>query len=239
MEFLKILRDEKSSGMKGGIYHKTQIMLAYNTNRIEGSMLSEEQTRYIYETNTIFLDNGDITANVDDIIETVNHFSCFDYMLDIADEPISEQHIKKFHYLLKISTSNSRKSWFRVGDYKMQPNVVGGKATTLPAHVAKEMKKLTEGYHNKKTITLNDIIDFHFQFERIHPFQDGNGRVGRLIIFKECLANDIIPFIIEDVHKFFYYRGLAEYNNVKGYLTDTCLTAQDKYKSIIDYFFPK
>ncbi len=239
MELLKILREEKSTNSKGGIYHQTQIKLAYNTNRIEGSMLSEEQTRYIYETNTIFLENGDITANVDDIIETVNHFSCFDYMLDIADEPLSEEHIKRFHYLLKINTSDSKKSWFKIGDYKLQPNIVGGIETTLPVNVEKEMKNLIEGYLKKKEITLNDIIDFHFQFERIHPFQDGNGRVGRLIIFKECLANGIIPLIIEDSHKFFYYRGLAEYPKVKGYLTDTCLSAQDNYKSIIDYFLPK
>jgi Fic family protein len=234
MELLKILREEKSSRLKGGIYHQTQIKLAYNTNRIEGSKLSEDQTRYIYETNTLFLDNGDKTANVDDIIETVNHFSCFDYMLDIADEPLSEVHIKMFHYLLKFNTSDSKKAWFRVGDYKLRPNVVGGLETTLPEHVENEMKNLLESYNNRNTI--NDIIDFHFQFEKIHPFQDGNGRVGRLIMFKECLTNNIVPFIIEDEHKFFYYRGLAEYPNVKEYLTDTCLSAQDNYKRIIDYF---
>ena len=239
MDLLKILREEKSMGLKGGIYHQTQVKLAYHTNRIEGSKLSEEQTRYIYETNTIFMENGDSTANVDDIVETVNHFSCFDYMLDIADEPLSEQHIRKFHYLLKVNTSDSKKSWFRIGDYKLKPNVVGGIETTLPANVPQAMKNLLEAYHSKKAITLNDIIDFHFQFERIHPFQDGNGRVGRLISFKECLRNDIIPFIIEDDHKFFYYRGLAEYPDVKGYLTDTCLSAQDNYKKIIDYFLPK
>jgi Fic family protein len=236
MELLKILREEKSSRLKGGIYHQTQIKLAYNTNRIEGSKLSEEQTRYIYETNTLFLDNGDTTANVDDIIETVNHFSCFDFMLDIACEPLSEQHIRRFHYLLKFNTSDSKKAWFRVGDYKLRPNVVGGIETTLPEHVENEMKNLIESYVGRNTITINDIIDFHFQFEKIHPFQDGNGRVGRLIMFKECLANNIIPFIIEDEYKFFYYRGLAEYPNVKDYLTDTCLSAQDNYKRIIDYF---
>ncbi len=239
MNLLKILREQKSRGLKGGIYHQTQVKFAYNTNRIEGSKLSEEQTRYIYETNTIFLGNGETTANVDDIIETVNHFSCFDYMLDIADEPLSEQHIKRFHYLLKFNTSGSKKSWFRVDDYKLQPNLVGGIETTLPANVSQEMQNLIEAYHNKKAITINDIIDFHFQFERIHPFQDGNGRVGRLIVFKECLANDIIPLIIEDDHKFFYYRGLAEYPNVKGFLTDTCLSAQDSYRNVLDYFFPE
>lgn len=236
MKLLKVLREEKSSGLKGGIYHQTQIKLAYNTNRIEGSKLSEEQTRYIYETNTIFVENGETTANVDDIIETVNHFACFDYMLDIADEPLSEEHIKRFHYLLKVNTSNSKKSWFRVGDYKLMANVVGGIETSLPSNVSADMKNLIEYYQNFTPKSINDIIDFHFHFERIHPFQDGNGRVGRLLIFKECLANDIIPFIIEDDHKFFYYRGLTEYPKVKEYLTDTCLSAQDNYKKILDYF---
>lgn len=238
MELLKILRDEKSSGLKGGIYHKTQIKLAYNTNRIEGSKLSEEQTRYIYETNTIFFEEGETTANVDDIVETVNHFSCFDYMLDIADEPLSEEHIKKFHYLLKINTTDAKKSWFRIGDYKLKANMVGGIETSLPPNVPSDMRNLIEAYQNKNEISILDIIDFHYHFEQIHPFQDGNGRVGRLIIFKECLANNIIPFIIEDSHKFFYYRGLSEYPKVKEFLIDTCLSAQDNYKKILDYFLP-
>jgi Fic family protein len=239
MGLLKILREEKSSGLKGGIYHQTQIKLAYNTNRIEGSKLSEEQTRYIYETNTLFVGNGETTANVDDIVETVNHFSCFSYMLDIADEPLSEEHIKRFHFLLKNNTSDSRKSWFRVGDYKLMPNIVGGTETSSPSNTPSDMLDLIESYRNKAGITINDIIDFHFLFEQIHPFQDGNGRVGRLILFKECLAHDIIPFIIEDGNKFFYYRGLSEYSKVKGYLIDTCLSAQDSYKKTIDYFLPK
>lgn len=239
MELLKILREEKASSLKGGIYHQTQIKLAYNTNRIEGSKLSEEQTRYIYETNTIFLENGETTANVDDIVETINHFTCFDYMLDIADELLSEEHIKKFHYLLKNNTSDSKKSWFRVGDYKQMPNIVGGIETSLPANVPTDIKSLLKAYRNKHNKTINDIIDFHFKFEQIHPFQDGNGRVGRLIIFKECLANGIIPFIIEDDHKFFYYRGLTEYPKVKEYLIDTCLSAQDNYKKMVDYFLPQ
>jgi Fic family protein len=239
MELLKTLREEKSISLKGGIYHQTQIKLTYNTNRIEGSKLSEEQTRYIYETNTIFFENGETTANVDDILETVNHFSCFDYMLDIADQPLSEEHIKKFHYLLKTNTSDSKKAWFRVGEYKLKPNIVGGIETSLPSNVALDMKNLIETYRSKQAITVNDIIDFHFQFEQIHPFQDGNGRVGRLIIFKECLANNIVPFIIEDDHKFFYYRGLSEYPKVKGYLIDTCLSAQDNYKKMLDYFLQK
>jgi len=236
MNLLMVLRDEKSSGLKGGIYHQTQINLAFNSNRIEGSKLSEEQTRYIYETNTLFLNDGESTANVDDIVETVNHFSCFDYMLDIADEPLSEEHIKKFHYLLKINTSDSKKSWFRVGDYKLKPNIVGGIETSLPSNVPSDMNSLIHNYLEKKEITVNDIIDFHVKFEQIHPFQDGNGRVGRLIIFKECLAYNIIPFIIEESHKFFYYRGLSEYPKVNGYLIDTCLSAQDNYKKKIDYF---
>lgn len=239
MNLLSVLREEKQSGLKGGIYHKTQIKLAYHTNRIEGSQLSEEQTRYIYETNTVFLEQGETTANVNDIIETVNHFSCFDYMLDIAEDPLSEEHIKKFHYLLKINTSDSKKSWFRIGDYKLRPNIVGGTETSLPSEVPSDMKILIESYHKKQNISVNDIIDFHFRFEQIHPFQDGNGRVGRMILFKECLAKNIVPFIIEDEHKFFYYRGLAEYPKVKGYLIDTCLSAQDNYRKIIDYFFPK
>jgi len=237
MNLLTVLREEKSSRLKGGIYHQTQIKLAYNSNRMEGSKLSEEQTRYIFETNTLYLENGEKTTNVDDILETINHFSCFDYMLNIADEPLSEKHIKKFHYLLKYNTSDVKKSWFNVGDYKLKPNIVGGIETALPSDVPHEMKKLLETYHKKQLISLTDIIDFQFQFEQIHPFQDGNGRVGRLILFKECLLNNIIPFIIEDEYKFFYYRGLSEYPKVKEYLIDTCLSAQDNYIKMMDYFF--
>ncbi|HOS15514.1 MAG TPA: Fic family protein [Bacteroidales bacterium] len=229
MNLLTVLREEKSNRLKGGIYHQTQIKFAYNSNRMEGSKLSEEQTRYIFETNTLYLENGEKTTNVDDILETINHFSCFDYMLNIADEPLSEKHIKKFHYLLKYNTSDVKKSWFNVGDYKLKPNIVGGIETALPSDVPHEMKKLLETYHKKQLISLTDIIDFQFQFEQIHPFQDGNGRVGRLILFKECLLNNIIPFIIEDEYKFFYYRGLSEYPKVKEYLIDTCLSAQDNY----------
>ncbi len=238
MNLLKTLQEEKDSSLKGGIYHQTQIQLAYNTNRIEGSKLSEEQTRYIYETNTIFIEDGEKTANVDDIVETVNHFSCFDYMLDIALEPLSEEHIKKFHYLLKSNTTDSKRAWFKVGDYKTRPNIVGGVETSLPKDVPTDIKNLIEAYNGQKKLTVNDIIDFHYKFEKIHPFQDGNGRVGRLIIFKECLAHNIVPFIIEDEHKFFYYRGLSKYPKIKEYLVDTCLSAQDNYKKMIDYFSP-
>ena len=237
MNLLSQLLEEKSMGLKGGLYHQTQIRLAFNSNRIEGSRLSEEQTRYIYETNTIHLENGDSTANVNDIIETVNHFVCFDYMLDVAGEALSESHIKELHRLLKTGTSDARKTWFRVGNYKSKPNVVGGMETSLPKDVQADMTNLLNQYHQKESITFHDIVDFHYHFETIHPFQDGNGRVGRLIIFKECLAHDIMPFIIEDENKFFYYRGLKEYPRVKEFLTDTCLSAQDDYLKMVEYFY--
>lgn len=236
MSLLETLFEEKESNLKGGLYHQTQIQLAYNTNRIEGSKLSEEQTRYIYETNTLFLENGEETANIDDIIETINHFSCFDYMLDIAKEPLSEEHIKRFHFILKSNTSDSKRAWFNVGDYKLKPNVVGGLETSLPSDVPGDIKNLLDKYNGQRDVTINDIIDFHYHFEKIHPFQDGNGRVGRLIMFKECLAHHIVPFIIEEQYKFFYYRGLSEYCKVKEFLIDTCLSAQDSYKRMVDYF---
>ncbi len=236
MTLLETLQEEKSSNLKGGIYHKTQIKLTYNTNRIEGSKLSEEQTRYIYETNTFITENGENTANIDDIIETVNHFHCFDYMLKIADEPLSEIHIKEFHKLLKLNTSDAKKEWFKIGAYKLMPNVVGGIETSKPNEVEKNIYKLLKNYNGKNNIEIYDIIDFHYKFEAIHPFQDGNGRVGRLILFKECLKNNIIPFIIEDEFKFFYYRGLTEYPKLKDYLTDTCLSAQDNYMELMKYF---
>jgi Fic family protein len=239
MNLLSQLLEEKMMGLKGGLYHQTQIRLAFNSNRIEGSRLSEEQTRYIYETNTLHLENGDSTANVNDIIETVNHFLCFDYMLDVAREPLSEIQIKEFHRLLKNGTSDARKTWFRVGEYKSKPNVVGGIETSLPKDVHTDMRNLLNQYHQKESVTLQDIVDFHYHFEAIHPFQDGNGRVGRLIIFKECLANNILPFIIEDENKFFYYRGLKEYPRVKEFLTDTCLSEQDDYLKMVEYFTNK
>lgn len=236
MKLLETLQEEKSSNLKGGIYHKTQVRLTYNTNRIEGSKLSEEQTRYIYETNTLFTEKGENTANIDDIIETVNHFQCFDYMLKIAKEPLSEEHIKEFHKILKINTSDSKKEWFNVGEYKLKPNVVGGIETSKPNEVEKDISQLLKNYNQKNNLEIFDIIDFHYEFEAIHPFQDGNGRVGRLIMFKECLKNNIVPFIIEDEFKFFYYRGLSEYPKIKGYLIDTCLSAQDNYMELMKYF---
>jgi len=234
-DLLHHLREEKTMRLKGGLYHQTQIKLCYNSNRIEGSKLSEDQTRYIFETNTINIDQNE-TANVDDIIETVNHFTCFDYMLDVADKKLSESIIKEFHRMLKSNTSDSRKEWFKVGDYKSRPNVVGDRETTAPAKVKDAIAALLESYHKKETIDFAAIVDFHYRFEKIHPFQDGNGRVGRLIIFKECLGYGIVPFIIEDEYKLFYYRGLNEYERIPGYLIDTCLSAQDKYGEMLRYF---
>jgi len=232
---LERLREEKEMQLKGGLYHQTQVKLAFNSNRIEGSRLSEDQTRYIYETNTVNME-PDESVNVDDIIETVNHFTCFDYMLNHADEELTENMIKEFHRLLKRNTSDERKEWFRVGDYKSRPNVVGDMKTTAPSKVGGEIQKLLADYHQKKDITVQDIADFHYRFESIHPFQDGNGRVGRIIMFKECLKNDILPFIIDHEHKLFYYRGLKEYKSEKGYLMDTCLSAQDQYEAMVSYF---
>ena len=231
---LKRLKEEKSSLVKGGIYHKTQIDLTYNSNHIEGSRLSHEQTRYIFETNTIGI--ADESVNVDDIVETVNHFRCIDLVIDNAQEKLSECFIKELHRILKTGTSDSSKSWFNVGEYKRIPNEVGGNLTCLPENVHCEMSALLKEYNSKKEKSLDDIIDFHKRFETIHPFQDGNGRVGRLIMFKECLSNGIVPFIITDDLKMFYYRGLQNWPDIPGYLRDTCLAAQDNYKKILDYF---
>ena len=231
---LDILRDQKASKYPGGIYHKTQIDLTYNSNHIEGSRLTHDQTRYIFETNTIVVENE--VLNVDDVIETVNHFRCIDMIIENAKTALTEKFIKELHLILKNGTSDSRKDWFAVGDYKKFPNEVGGMGTTLPKEVADKMKELLAEYNTEEEKTFEDILDFHVKFERIHPFQDGNGRVGRLIMFKECLKYNIVPFIIDDDLKMFYYRGLKEWNNEKGYLTDTCLRAQDKYKAYLDYF---
>ena len=231
---LQILREQKAAKMTGGIYHKVQIDLTYNSNHMEGSRLTHDQTRYIFETNTIGFENE--AVNVDDVIETANHFRCIDIVIDQAGAALSEKLIKELHYVLKSGTGDSRKDWFAVGDYKKLPNEVGGNDTTLPEHVANEMQALIKHYNALPTKTLEDIIAFHVAFERIHPFQDGNGRVGRLILFKECLKYNIVPFIIEDNLKLFYYRGLKEWNREKGYLMDTCLTAQDRFKKYLDYF---
>ena len=231
---LDILKEQKASKYSGGIYHKTQIELTYNSNHIEGSRLTHDQTRYIFETNTIGVEKE--VLNVDDVIETVNHFHCIDIIIDSARAVLTEKFIKDLHFILKNGTSDSRKDWFAVGDYKKLPNEVGGVDTTIPEEVANKMKTLLMEYNAKDAKTFEDILDFHVKFERIHPFQDGNGRIGRLIMFKECLKNNIVPFIVDDNLKMFYYRGLKEWDNEKGYLTDTCLAAQDKYKAYLDYF---
>ena len=233
-DLLARLRLEKDAGIPGGIYHKVQIELTYSSNHIEGSRLTHDQTRYIFETNTIGI--SDETIKVDDIVETANHFKCIDQVIDMANFMLSESFVKQLHLLLKSGTSDSRKSWFAVGDYKRFENEVGGKETTKPSDVPKAMKKLLKEYNANKHKSLKEIIDFHYKFENIHPFQDGNGRVGRLIMFKECLRNGITPFIISDDIKQYYYRELNEWKNEPGYLMDTCLTAQDRFKAYMDYF---
>lgn len=231
---LDILREQKSAKMTGGIYHKVQIDLTYNSNHIEGSRLTHDQTRYIFETNTIGFENE--AVNVDDVIETANHFRCIDMVIDQVGNALTEKFIKELHSALKTGTSDSRKDWFAVGEYKKLPNEVGGSDTALPEEVAGKMQELLKKYNALPTKTFEDIVAFHVAFERIHPFQDGNGRVGRLILFKECLKYNIVPFIIEDNLKLFYYRGLKEWDREKGYLMDTCLTAQDRFKVYLDYF---
>lgn len=234
MPLLTALREQKQMQLRGGIYHRTQIDMTYNSNHIEGSRLTHDQTRYIFETNTIGI--TDESVNVDDIIETSNHFRCIDYIIENTEQRLSEDFIKHLHLLLKSGTSDSRKEWFRVGEYKQYPNEVGGIDTTLPEDVAREMNALLKEYNAIKDKSLEDIVDLHQRFEVIHPFQDGNGRVGRLVMFKECMANGIVPFIITEELKMFYYRGLREWDRVRGFLLDTCLTAQDNYKALLDYF---
>ena len=231
---LDILRREKNASLSGGIYHKIQIELTYNSNHMEGSRLTHDQTRYIFETNTIGV--TDRHVNVDDIVETSNHFRCIDLVIENAASQLTEGFIKELHRVLKNGTSDSRKSRFAVGDYKKLPNEVGGRDTALPENVAAEMKALLKSYNGEKEKTFESILDFHYRFERIHPFQDGNGRVGRLILFKECLRNGIVPFIIDEELKMFYYRGLSEWPRERGFLTDTCLAAQDKFKEYLEYF---
>lgn len=231
---LDILKAEKAAKLTGGIYHKIQIELTYNSNHIEGSRLTHDQTRYIYETNTIGMTNN--AVNVDDIVETANHFRCIDLIIDRAGGSITESLIKQLHQILKSGTSDSRLDWFVVGDYKQVPNEVGGKETTAPEDVPAAVKKLLAEYNRIDEKTLRDIIDFHYHFECIHPFQDGNGRVGRLLLFKECLKYNIVPFVIDENLKMFYYRGLTEWPREEGFLMDTCLAAQDTFKAWLDYF---
>ena len=231
---LEVLQAEKASRLSGGIYHKVQIDFTYNSNHMEGSRLTHDQTRYIFETNTIGV--HETTLNVDDIVETANHFRCIDLIIDRAGSLINEALIKQLHAMLKNGTSDSRKDWFAVGDYKKLPNEVGGKVTSLPKEVPAKMKELVAAYNAKKERTFDELLDFHYRFECLHPFQDGNGRIGRLLLFKECLRNNIVPFIIDEESKLFYYRGLKEWQNERGFLRDTCLAAQDKFKTYLDYF---
>ena len=231
---LEVLQAEKASRLSGGIYHKVQIDFTYNSNHMEGSRLTHDQTRYIFETNTIGV--HETTLNVDDIVETANHFRCIDLIIDRAGSIINEALIKQLHAMLKNGTSDSRKDWFAVGDYKKLPNEVGGKVTVLPEEVPAKMKELVAAYNAKKERTFDELLDFHYRFECLHPFQDGNGRIGRLLLFKECLRYNIVPFIIDEESKLFYYRGLKEWQNERGFLRDTCLAAQDKFKTYLDYF---
>ena len=231
---LDVLTREKKSSLSGGIYHKVQIELTYNSNHMEGSRLTHDQTRYIFETNTVGIANDSL--NVDDIVETANHFRCIDVMIENATGLLTEGLMKELHRILKNGTSDSRKPWFAVGDYKKLPNEVGNRETTLPEDVDEEMKSLLSLYNRTREKTLEEILDFHYRFECIHPFQDGNGRIGRLILFRECLRNHIVPFIIDEPLKLLYYRGLSEWPRERGYLMDTCLAAQDKFKSYLDYF---
>ena len=237
INILEVLREQKNMKLKGNLYHNTQVTFAYNTNHIEGSKLTEAQTRYIYETNTLIAEKDSIT-DIDDVLETANHFKLVDYMLDIADKKLTENMIKEFHKVLKEGTSDSRKEWFNVGKYKKLPNEAGNMKTTEPKNVERDMSKLIEWYNSLGKVTIKEIIEFHSKFEKIHPFQDGNGRVGRIITFKECLKNNIVPFIILDKEKLFYYRGLNQYqtNKERGYLIDTCLNAQDQYTEMIRYY---
>ena len=232
-DLLNVLKFEKDGGIKGGIYHKVQVNLTYNSNHIEGSKLTEDQTRRIFETNTI----GAVDEmNVDDIVETVNHFRCIDYVIDNAKRTLTQNMIKELHLMLKSGTADSRTAWFRVGDYKLRPNEVGGQVTCAPAEVPERMKALLSEYNAKEIKKIEDVVEFHQRFEKIHPFQDGNGRVGRLIMFKECLANNIVPFVINEERRWYYYRGLKEWESEKGYLMDTCLSAQDEFRKWLRYF---
>lgn len=234
LTLLDQLRKEKESKLPGGLYHKLQIDLTYNSNHIEGSRLTHDQTRYIFETNTIGITEG--TVNIDDIVETANHFRCIDMVIENARYPLSERMIKNLHLILKNGTQDSRQEWFAVGDYKRLPNQVGGQDTALPENVSTEIRKLLKNYKPTEPKTLEDILDFHVRFEKIHPFQDGNGRIGRLIMLKECLKHNITPFIISEDLKLFYYRGLAEWSNERGYLIETCKEAQERFEKVLEYF---
>ena len=231
---LAALREQKEAKLKGGVYHRVQIDLTYNSNHIEGSRLTKEQTRYIFETNTLGITSEN--TRIDDILETINHFRCIDYVIDHATDKITESHIKQLHLILKTNTSDSRKAWFAIGDYKRLANSVGEEETTQPQAVHGQMKLLLADYHALKNVDFDNLLDFHVRFERIHPFQDGNGRIGRLLLFWQCLQTDIVPFIITEDLRIFYYRGIQNWGKINGYLKDTCLTAQDSFKAILDYY---
>ena len=230
-KILQVLREEKEMKLPGGLYHELQVRMTYNSSHIEGSKLSEDQTRLIFETNTLDVGEG---IPVDDVLETVHHFRAIDYVIDIAEDALTEDIIKQLHYILKHDTKDSTLGWFAVGDYKKRANMVGGRETSKPSEVHKHMKALLENYNAKENVTVEDIIELHAEFEYIHPFQDGNGRVGRLVALKECLRHNVIPFIIEDAKKNFYYRGLSEWRNEKGWLTDTCLAGQDTFIRLLE-----
>lgn len=231
----QFLVDEYEAHRKGGLYHKTQVQLAYNSNRIEGCKLTEEQTRYIFETRTIGFKDQEAVP-VDDIIETANHFVAFDYLLRTVGEPLTEELIKEFHRILKTGTADAQKPYFNVGDYKKLANEVGGHETCKPADVEKNMHLLNDWYSSLSDVTIRDLAEYHWRFESIHPFQDGNGRVGRLLLFRECLRNGIMPFVIDNEHKLYYYRGLSEFKQTPGFLIGTMQTAQDVYEAWISYF---
>lgn len=227
---LQILREEKEGKISGGLYHELQVRMTYNSNHIEGLKLTEDQTRLIFETRTINIDD---IVSVDDIIETSNHFRAIDYVIDHALEPLSEDIIKHLHLILKSGTKDVSLDWCRVGEYKMRANMVGGRETSKPSEVSTSMNKLVTDFNSKSNITIDDIIKFHADFEYIHPFQDGNGRIGRLISLMQCLRFNIVPFIIEDSKKLYYYRGLSNWKEDKGWLIDTCLDEQDTFKTIL------
>lgn len=230
---LQVLRDEKSAGISGGLYHELQVRMTYNSNHMEGSALSEEQTRLIFETSTIDAEDG---IPVDDILETVHHFRAIDFCIDHAEDILTEEIIKELHYILKHDTQDASLSWFAAGDYKRRPNVVGGHETTRPNDVPGKMNDLLRAYNSRESVTIYDIIAFHAEFEKIHPFQDGNGRVGRLVALKECLKWNVVPFIIEDSKKLYYYRGLSEWDHERGYLEGTCLDGQDTFRRLLELF---
>lgn len=231
MNVYKLLQYEMKNGIKNGLYHLTQIKFAYNSNHIEGSKITENQTREIFDKGNFIAEENSITK-LNDIFETINHFEAFKFILNNAHKKLDEKMIKQIHLILKDRCSDST-----IGEYKKRPNIIGDfTLTTKPQMVQKEIKNLLVEYEKHKLITLDEIINFHYKFEKIHPFEDGNGRVGRLIMFKECLKNDILPFIIEDESRQFYYRGLKQYQTQKGFLLDTCLLSQDNYKNIVEYF---